>query len=333
MNKALNPPTPELSSNSHLLGAEDSDYMLMRVVGVCRLAMACRFAWYSEHRNGVMVPVAEVGGQFPLEPVADSISGRVFLTGEPVQIRDLSQEAAARASGLSEGQLQGVSYIGHPIFALSGEVIGTLSVMHDRIRTFPALQRQALNDSVRLIEDLLELRNVSTIDPLTGCHNRRHFDEYAQTEWRRASRSPQPLAIAMIDVDYFKAYNDSAGHAQGDTVLRRVGAMLRNRVRRAGDIVCRYGGEEFALVLTSTGLEDAVAFLDQLRGALEAMAIPHPGKNNKPVTVSIGVAAVVTAQDKRETDLSALLERADAALYAAKESGRNQVMAACEEVA
>ena len=306
--------------------SQQTDFVLRRAVSLCSTAVACRYAWISDGRSGSMVPTAEVGGRFPVESISEGVTSQPFRTGLPLLITDLRNHSQARDTSLVAAPLSGVSYAGLPIFGQDGQPVGTLSVMHDRARTFPKMQRQALNDAVRLIEDLIELRNDSIIDPLTGCFNRRHFDTYASNEWRRASRSPLPLSVAMIDVDHFKSYNDTAGHTMGDSVLRKIGGLLRTRVRRAGDVVCRFGGEEFALVLTSTGRDEAELFLDQIRRSVEALAIPHPGQGeHSVVTISIGISTVGSDDEKGKLSFTEFLNQADEALYEAKDRGRNRV--------
>ena len=165
------------------------------------------------------------------------------------------------------------------------------------------------------------LREVQT-DSLTGAANRRCFDETLAALWQAALESGEPVALAMIDVDHFKRFNDHYGHQDGDDCLRRVAVQLRGAARR-GDVVARYGGEEFAAILPGATMEDAVQVAERMRAAVEAMRLPHEGCGQGAiVTVSVGVASVMT----REAHTARrLIEAADRRLYMAKENGRNRI--------
>lgn len=173
-----------------------------------------------------------------------------------------------------------------------------------------------------------ELEALSATDGLTGLANRRRLDEVLGNELRRAMRSSAPLAVAMLDVDFFKKYNDHYGHQAGDICLRRVAGVLREGCHRAGDLAARYGGEEFVLVAPETDLAGALAMAETLRAAVEALRLPHVESEFGHVTVSIGVAAL-HPDAGHHADL--LLSMADRAMYRAKLQGRNRVAASAQE--
>jgi len=176
----------------------------------------------------------------------------------------------------------------------------------------------------QLLETNLELQRLTNSDGLTGLSNRRYFDEYLGAEWRRAQREQTQLALVMIDVDAFKAYNDTYGHVAGDDVLRRVAAVLRENCTRASDLPARFGGEEFAMVLPGTSPGGVRLLAEKVRRAVQDLAIAHSGSpTGGCVTVSIGGALLVPQAGEPS---SRLVEDADARLYQAKRNGRNQVM-------
>lgn len=167
-----------------------------------------------------------------------------------------------------------------------------------------------------------ELERVSQVDSLTELYNKRYFNEVAIREWRNATRLNSPLAIIMIDIDYFKKYNDTYGHLQGDECLKNVATEIQNSVRRPRDTVARFGGEEFVVLLPETDIEGATLIAQNLLANVEKLAIEHVGSalKGKVVTVSIGVAAAFPG----EVDtMESLLKQVDQALYAAKNEGRN----------
>jgi diguanylate cyclase (GGDEF)-like protein len=188
------------------------------------------------------------------------------------------------------------------------------------------LDRLVKERTEQLSEAHAHLQALASLDGLTGVANRRSLDQALEREWGRLGQSGQPLAMILVDVDHFKAFNDRYGHGNGDDCLRRVASALQAGCRRAGDLVARYGGEEFVVVLPDTHLDGAMSLALRLRGNVEGLHIEHDTSPTAPiVTVSLGVASAVPIPGSRVT---ALLEAADAALYRAKESGRNIVISA-----
>jgi two-component system, sensor histidine kinase LadS len=162
------------------------------------------------------------------------------------------------------------------------------------------------------------------VDGLTGIANRRQFDHVLQREWLRMERTQQPLALVMLDVDWFKRYNDHYGHPAGDQCLREVATAIA-ALGRASDLMARYGGEEFVLVAPATDAEQALALAQRACATVQALALPHTGSELGVVTLSCGVAAMVPQPGQ---DSAPLMRAADAALYRAKHQGRNQAVAA-----
>ena len=177
-------------------------------------------------------------------------------------------------------------------------------------------------------EELINLnealdRQAST-DGLTGVANRWHLNEFVQREWARAVRENTTVAVIMVDIDFFKAYNDTYGHLAGDECLKRVARQLKNNIKRPADLVARYGGEEFAIVLPNTDVQGAEVIAENCRKSIETLAIVHGASSvSSVVTVSLGVAGSREAQCRAATDL---FEGADSALYQAKQLGRNRVV-------
>ena len=169
-----------------------------------------------------------------------------------------------------------------------------------------------------------KLDRLSRFDALTDLANRRHFDEFLQQLWQRAKRGGQAIALLMMDVDHFKAYNDHYGHPKGDDCLQQIAAILKRHLRRPGDLVARFGGEEFVAVLHDTAMPQAVAAAERVRTGVEHLGLPHAASPTaKQVTISIGVATL-----RPEGAPSDLIAASDAALYAAKSGGRNRVVPA-----
>jgi two-component system chemotaxis family response regulator WspR len=188
----------------------------------------------------------------------------------------------------------------------------------ERDEAYTALRESQQN----LLHANLELQRLTKIDGLTGLSNRRYFDEYMEAEWGRAQRSTLPLAVMMIDVDEFKRYNDTYGHLAGDDVLRSVAQMIQHHAQSASGLAARFGGEEFAVILSDILSGDLQAFGEQLCRGVEALAIPHrASRASGHVTVSIGAALTVPGKTQQHVEL---IEAADKALYQSKASGRNR---------
>jgi diguanylate cyclase (GGDEF)-like protein len=183
----------------------------------------------------------------------------------------------------------------------------------------------------RLMDHAESLRARSYVDGLTGIANRRYFDVALDRELRRAQRMKGQVALLLVDIDSFKAYNDHFGHQQGDTCLTTVAQALASRLKRPADVAARYGGEEFAAILPDTSLDQAALLANAIREHVASLALPHASSAHWPVvTLSIGVAAF---DSERLKDPAPLIEAADKALYAAKHGGRNRVVVDGEAVA
>lgn len=190
-------------------------------------------------------------------------------------------------------------------------------------REHELLEERVLARTHELEQANLKLAELSTTDALTGIANRRRFDEMLTHEWRRAARLRQPLALAMIDIDWFKKFNDHYGHQAGDECLRRVASVLGMCVLRPGDLVARYGGEEFVFLVPSTDGGSALRIARNFCEALQALSLPHALSSFTCVTASVGVAAIIV-QESSSPD--SLVLAADRALYQAKALGRNQAV-------
>jgi len=185
----------------------------------------------------------------------------------------------------------------------------------------PPIVRARVQTQLTLKQHAEMLQQLASRDGLTGLYNRRYFDHQLGIEWRRHQRQELPLSLALIDVDHFKAYNDGYGHLEGDACLRQVAQVLAQCTRRPGELVSRYGGEEFAAILPATTIEDAARYGGWLCAQLRARQLTHAFSTTaKHVTISVGVAALVPSPG---VGANVLLGQADSALYKAKQQGRN----------
>ena len=188
----------------------------------------------------------------------------------------------------------------------------------------PAIVRLRIRNHMELKQYRDFLEDLSLADGLTAIGNRRRFDEVLLSEWRRARRTRSVVGLALLDVDFFKLFNDRYGHAMGDDCLRQVAATIAMLVRRPGDLCARYGGEEFAVILPQTDLSGVLTLGERIRQSVTALEIPHADSSVCPmVTVSVGAASMRPTGDATPEDL---LRLADKRLYEAKTAGRNRVM-------
>ncbi len=207
-------------------------------------------------------------------------------------------------------------------------VLAVVLILRLRLRAHRARERELealVASRTRRLQEANELLvELSHADSLTGVGNRRRFDGLVDMECRRATRTGRPLSLILADIDLFKPFNDNLGHQRGDECIRRVAATLADSLPRAGDSICRYGGDEFAVLLPGTDLEGALLVAEQLRKAVEALRIPRGGSAVSFVTISCGVGTLddLSAPDGASRDL---VDMADRGLYLAKERGRNCV--------
>lgn len=190
-------------------------------------------------------------------------------------------------------------------------------------KTFNQMSATIYQNRQQLEETNLVLQRLSSMDDLTDIANRRSFDQYLHREWKQAKRSKTSLSLIMLDVDYFKQYNDTYGHQAGDQCLQKVAQVLESVVQRPRDLVARYGGEEFAIILPETDVEGATLVAEQIRRSIEELRIPHKASDTfEYITISLGVTSIIPNSQNKVKDFVGL---ADRALYQAKEKGRNKV--------
>jgi len=193
------------------------------------------------------------------------------------------------------------------------------------------LERDAAFFALREMQKQLEktnaeLQRLSSLDGLTGIANRRQFDNTLKAEWQRALREQRELSLVLIDIDYFKPFNDTYGHQGGDECLQKVARALHGVASRPTDLVARYGGEEFGIILPGTGETGAVTMAERFRSAVHELDIAHEtSKACDTVTISLGTATVIPDKDLTP---EGLIELADRALYQAKENGRDRALSA-----
>ncbi|KAA0982652.1 diguanylate cyclase [Pseudomonas sp. ANT_J12] len=276
----------------HELFREDCDVFMAtsgeQAIGLCRLQLP----------DLILLDVVMEG--IDGHEVCRRLKADPATQGIPIIFITAQQQESDEVSGL---ELGAVDFISKPI---------NPTIVRARVRTHLTLKLQ---------NDLL--RSMALMDGLTGVANRRKFDEDILADWRQCYRERKPLSLVLVDVDFFKRYNDQYGHQAGDGCLKSVAHELSLTVRRPYDLVARYGGEEFACVLPNTNLAGAVEMAERMQERIRALGIEHSASDvNSVVTVSLGVATVTPTGD---LTISALIEAADKQLYRAKIAGRARV--------
>lgn len=282
---------------------------------------------YQEGRGGA----PDVGAIVP-----SSTTDTVLRTGEAKLYTTLADWPSQNALSLDGAELHlPESAVFVPIL-FGGATVGALSVQSRVPNAYDAddvalLETCGLYLGARIAdeqqrEQTAQLEHLALTDALTGLANRRAFDEAFVREWRRCARSGEAFSIALLDVDYFKSFNDTYGHVAGDACLRQVAQAILRCFKRPGDLVVRYGGEEFALVMPATDQEGALRLCESACEAIRALNVPHQESTLGCVTASVGLFTTTPRSD--DADSQSALSSADALLYRAKSEGRNRVAAA-----
>jgi diguanylate cyclase (GGDEF)-like protein/PAS domain S-box-containing protein len=265
-------------------------------------------------------------GDLVAQHICDPDECWALRRGKMHLVQDVAGEHTLVCKHLSQPQPQSTFCM--PMMA-QGETIGMLHLCHERKGFSEGLQQLAATVAEHVSLSLSNMRLRETLrhqairDPLTGLYNRRYMEESLDREVRRATRHHMNLGVVMLDLDHFKRFNDTFGHAAGDTLLRELGGMLRTYLR-GEDIACRYGGEEFTLIILDASLDAVIGRAEQIRDAVTHLSVIYRGQSLGTVTLSIGVALFPT----HGTTGEALLRIADQALYQAKASGRDRVIVA-----
>ncbi len=323
----------KLSQMSHVSDEKIRDYALEEIVRLTRSKAG--YLHLVKEETGSLELVAWSRGvqeacraqetrHYPLENAgvwADSIRLR-----RPIIHNDF--ENMPNKKGLPEGHFPIRRHMSVPV--MDGERVVAVAGVGNKERPYDEADVNQLTLFMTSMWSIIKqkraqqiLKKFSMEDGLTGLANRRRFDEVLENEWQRAAREQQPLALIMMDIDYFKNFNDLYGHQAGDDCLKKVAACLRKNVRRAGDLVARYGGEEFVVVLPNTDLEGGRDVAEAMHRTVKDMQLRHKGAYRRDhLTISAGVAAIIPGQGD---DPAGLLEKADKALYRAKRAGRDCV--------
>lgn len=269
----------------------DSDrqwFKARRGINVCETARDISFCTHAiRSTEPFLVPNALLDGRFANSPL---------VTGAP-HIR---------------------SYAGIPLMTPDGYNIGSLCAMDDKPRVFASAEISILSNFAKLVVDELELRQVLSTDQLTGAMARAAWFDVAANEVTRAHRYDRPLCLLVLDIDHFKSVNDHLGHTAGDAVLRQVAQVALGQLRQS-DVLGRFGGEEFVVLLPETVLADAALLAERLRE--EVKQASYPGHEDLRCTISIGVAELSQTEQK----IGTLFERADSAVLQAKTNGRDRM--------
>ncbi|MBB4004606.1 diguanylate cyclase [Aurantimonas endophytica] len=327
---------PELRKLGRVLDAMSRKLSIGREAELVVAASEARFRALAENTADLITWTDTTGRRVYVSPASRDVLGC-----EPVELinmrpRDLAHPDdvgivdAMMAEVLAGRAVAGVQYRvahrggGFRWVEVAGKPLeagaGTVFVMRD-------FTSRKMMES-QLAEANLKLEKLASTDGLTGLANRRALDKQLDTEFARAVRAKTDLSFLLIDVDSFKAFNDTYGHPAGDECLRRIAEALEGNLRRPGDFTARYGGEELAAVMPATSAAGAFERAEVVRQAVRELAIPHSGSSHGVVTISAGVATLTAGAGAELRDLAGLIQSADVALYGAKAKGRDNVVAA-----
>ncbi|MCF6327872.1 MAG: GGDEF domain-containing protein [Devosiaceae bacterium] len=250
----------------------------------------------------------------------DSVQGAIQNASDTAATYSGELELAGNAIACAKDQ--------EALSAVTKQLQLKTKIMHDANKALEGQLNSAQDDVALLKRDLEEVQRQSMTDSLTNIYNRKFFDLHITRSITECRQKDEPLCLIMADIDHFKNFNDTFGHQTGDQVLRLVAMTLRSNTK-GSDLACRYGGEEFALILPNTSLKDAISLANTIRKAVQAKELLKRSTNEKlgRVTSSFGVS-LLTPTDTEIT----LIERADRALYAAKRNGRNRVIAEDDKI-
>ena len=291
-------------------------YDLFRLASLLRtlalLGLICALSWGIFHYASFPIP-------FVILPVLLLVVFQIGFSGSVLAV-NLVAIIVSEATLRGHGSFGSIPQAYEPYRIAILQLFLTISMLMSLPVSVVLLQRREFELELKKAYRLMEV--AATEDGLTGVANRRRFDYVIETEWRRIRRESQSIALLMIDVDYFKLYNDTFGHLAGDECLRLVVAAISSVPLRAADLVARFGGEEFAVLLPGSDAQGATQVAELIRGKVASMALPHSASPRGFVTVSIGCAAM---EPRLGSEHLLLIESADRALYAAKQGGRNAI--------
>jgi adenylate cyclase len=325
-------PFPQVSVMDILEDRVPRDLLTGRIVMIGSLQTGNADTYYTAYSNQAarnLLPIhgVELHSQLASQIVSTVLDGRPSMQTFPEALEILLILVCAKLGawiywlGKTELKRFGLTVLG--ILSISGGSYGLLMVGW-WLPSLPLNLALLMVPLVLRLQKLNQLQSLSSVDELTQLANRRVFKEQLEREWYRALRSQHSLSLIICDVDYFKLYNDTYGHSQGDECLRQVAAALKQAVKRPGDLVARYGGEEFVFLLPNTESEGALALAETAMMAVQTLQIPHTASQvSDYVTVSLGVTSVVPSSD---LSIGTLVDTADLGLYEAKRKGRNQTV-------
>lgn len=294
-----------------------------RVPELVRMILQLPISFFSVIDRDRQIFPAASGAELEPTPRSTAFCARTILGNRMLVVPDTRADPDFANNPLVTGPPHIRFYAGAPVHAPNGMPIGSLCAIDLRPHDPAKLPLRALELLRDNLEDALLLWSLSARDHLTGLFNRGYAGRHLAPRLRAHYRHLLPVSFVMIDIDHFKPYNDQLGHDQGDRALREVARILHAHIRRAGDLVLRQGGEEFAAVLTHSDPDSAGQLMQRIHDALVAADITHPGSPLGRLSVSAGIHTVFD-EAALDTGLDALLAVADRALYAAKAGGRNR---------